>query len=455
LATQPSIHSISLSASHRILKLLEPLNTSPSGEKLYGHIRLNLEQLELGQLESEQAYLNLLDLLLDAAATALPKESPQHVELQLMRLGLVPGLSTEEIKNLEQQIIQIMDGQSDAPGEKNSFLERALQPLASRVNELPGSRAKTSNLFNEVPALTHQSYCNEAEEAHPRPIPQFDLAYQNHLDQTRDSIQNLQNQLGEQIICSMQLNDELATLLKHSKDAMSMTEEKKNLDQIRNAFLNQSDTLIKRQQQLVSQIDHTYNNLHTIESTSQKLDNELAYLHRLSLTDELTELPNRRAILRHMENEVARSRRYDTPLSLAVIDLDHFKRINNKYGQTAGDTVLKYFARDILSVFRHHDTAARYGGEEFAVLMPNTDINGAFRALEKIKYIAKETRCVLDNGEEINMPSFSAGIALYTNEETPEELLNRADMAMHRAKQMGRARIEVQSTDSSNANMLM
>ncbi len=462
--SEPTTQTIAMSASNRILKLLTALSATPTGNKVYSHIRHNLEQIEYGRLESEQAYFDLINTLLDAATRAFPNSSHQHIELQLMRLSLVPGMAIDELKVLGSQLEQIMvDEQSPQTTSFDSdFLERALKPLLSAKNNAQALvLPQTPHAQNEeeAPHTDHSTTEPQQIRSQPTkaaPAPQIDIAYQNQLDQTRESIQTIQNQLGEQIVASMQLNDELASLFKNTLEALEQLDNSEGLDTMRSAYKMRSNELVRRHQHLVTQFDVTYNKLHIIESSGQRLDDELSNLHRLSLTDELTELPNRRAILQRIENEVARSRRYNTPLALALIDLDKFKSINDQYGHAAGDTVLNCFATEVLSVFRNHDTAARYGGEEFAILMPSTDIDGAFKALEKIRHIAKQSNCALDTGEEIAMPTFSAGIALYTADETPEELLNRADTAMYRAKQMGRSRIEVHSTGTkipSNINV--
>ncbi|MDX1823818.1 MAG: GGDEF domain-containing protein, partial [Thiohalomonadales bacterium] len=182
--------------------------------------------------------------------------------------------------------------------------------------------------------------------------------------------------------------------------------------------------------------------LRMIETDSRKLSDELARVRMLSMTDELTELPNRRAFMRRLESEVGRTKRYGFRLALVMLDLDNFKTINDRFGHAGGDTVLRTYANDILTVFRQHDMVARYGGEEFAVLLPNTDEHGAQAALNKVRRVAAETRCVHD-GDVIETPTFSAGMTMYVNGDTPATLIQRADDALYTAKRLGRNRIEV------------
>jgi diguanylate cyclase len=220
----------------------------------------------------------------------------------------------------------------------------------------------------------------------------------------------------------------------------------KEVDTLRQMLCKEVEKLLSRHRSLAAKLDRSYSYLQIIETDSQLLTDELTRVHLLSLTDELTGLPNRRAFTRRLEDEVARVQRYGYPLSLALIDLDGFKAVNDAYGHPAGDEVLRTFATSILSMFRHHDMVSRYGGEEFAVLLPNTDVEGAMRALRKVQRRAAETTFKF-NGSSMPMPTFSAGLALYKPGETPGNLIERADTALYRAKRLGRNRIEQGSHD--------
>ena len=118
-----------------------------------------------------------------------------------------------------------------------------------------------------------------------------------------------------------------------------------------------------------------------------------------------------------------------------------FKNINDKYGHAVGDEMLRVYAKDILSVFRGYDMVARYGGEEFVVLLPNTDKEGAEHAFKKVQRKAAET-FIINNNEKLKVPTFSAGLAIFYHNETPDSLLKRADNALYKAKNNGRNCIE-------------
>jgi diguanylate cyclase (GGDEF)-like protein len=275
-----------------------------------------------------------------------------------------------------------------------------------------------------------------------------DTAYRSHLDSKHRDIQKLQSTLAEQVLGTIAQNEEFGVLLEVVLGELRQAGEGKELEDLRWTLIREIEKLTKGHHELAEQLDSTHHYLQLIESDSRQLNDELTRVRLLSLTDELTGLPNRRAFLRRIEDEVARVQRYGFPLSLALIDLDHFKQINDKYGHAGGDEVLQMYSKNILSIFRHHDLVARYGGEEFAVLLPNTDAEGSLRALTKVKNRAGETHWQ-NNGDMIPVPTFSSGVSLYKPGETASAFIERADKALYRAKRLGRNRVEMDATYQS------
>jgi len=277
-----------------------------------------------------------------------------------------------------------------------------------------------------------------------------DNAYRSHLDSKRRDIQKLQSTLNQQVQGTIAQNEEFGVLLEVVLGELRHAGEGKELEDLRWTLIREIEKLTKGHHDLAEKLDNTHHYLQLIESDSRQLSDELTRVRLLSLTDELTGLPNRRAFLRRIEDEVARVQRYGFPLSLSLIDLDHFKQINDKYGHAGGDEVLQLYSKNILSIFRHHDLVARYGGEEFAVLLPNTDEEGSLRALTKVRNRALETRWQA-NGETIPVPTFSSGVSLYKPGETASAFIERADKALYRAKRLGRNRVELDATYGKDA----
>jgi len=164
----------------------------------------------------------------------------------------------------------------------------------------------------------------------------------------------------------------------------------------------------------------------------------LAQADEVSHTDALTYLPNRRQVINNLQKEVHRAERYKTPLSISMLDIDHFKKINDSYGHTVGDQVLYQLATLLSEGVRESDMVGRYGGEEFLILLPNTKLSKAAELAARLCKLIKET--VIDVGEKTNL-TVSIGVAEYRHcEETWQKLLSRADMALYDAKNAGRDR---------------
>jgi len=167
----------------------------------------------------------------------------------------------------------------------------------------------------------------------------------------------------------------------------------------------------------------------------------LRHTEALSLTDELTGLPNRRAFVQRLDQELSRSQRTGQPLAMVLLDIDNFKAINDRYGHYVGDMILRCYAQSMVLELRQHDLLARYGGEEFVLLLPETLLGDARNAMEKLgRRIRHEPLEV--GGTRVDLPTFSAGIACLQSGETATTLLNRADQSLYLAKRLGRNRIE-------------
>lgn len=160
-------------------------------------------------------------------------------------------------------------------------------------------------------------------------------------------------------------------------------------------------------------------------------------------TDPLTELSNRRPFLKTLDTQFDSARRFGSPLSLAMIDIDHFKRVNDTYGHDAGDRVLQSISDMLIGEFRSIDLIGRLGGEEFAVVFPKTDLAGAFAACERLLSIIEAADIMVD-GVKIKVTA-SIGLARATAE-TPDgaAVLKRADELLYDAKAGGRNRVAVE-----------
>jgi diguanylate cyclase len=167
---------------------------------------------------------------------------------------------------------------------------------------------------------------------------------------------------------------------------------------------------------------------------------EKAFAQAASDLDPLTGLHNRQAMFEELERQRTRTLRTDHPCSVALADLDHFKRVNDTYGHAAGDVVLRATADRFLARLRPYDSVYRYGGEEFLFCLPDADLRLAFNALERLRRRLESEPIILDTGEELWVTA-SFGVAEMGADSTVEESIEYADQALYSAKNGGRNRV--------------
>ncbi len=164
-------------------------------------------------------------------------------------------------------------------------------------------------------------------------------------------------------------------------------------------------------------------------------------LERLATIDALTGLYNRRVILRQLGDHIRFSLRYKDELSLIMLDIDHFKQVNDQYGHLVGDTVLEKMASLIQKGTRDTDVAGRYGGEEFLIILPRTNIPSALDVAERIRRYIESAEMYNDYGAVFHV-TVSQGMSLYRHGDDERALIARADQALYAAKENGRNRVE-------------
>jgi diguanylate cyclase (GGDEF)-like protein len=177
----------------------------------------------------------------------------------------------------------------------------------------------------------------------------------------------------------------------------------------------------------------------SLYASGLKLKEAYRRIEELAELDELTGSYNRRCIMRMLDEEIARARRAGTPCSIALIDLDWFKRINDAHGHPTGDEVLRTFAITTFANIRSIDRFGRYGGEEFLLVLPDTAAEGAAQILDRLRQIIADLDwSAFSPGMRVTI---SAGVTGLQPDETPDTFLGRADSALYSAKARGRNQI--------------
>ena len=432
--------------TRKALQILEGLKSTHAGNTIYRHLENTFETLESTHIEVQKAYAGLLATLLDAYQHQLPADSPLRVQLQLLRIHLTPPLTVADFTTLGNEISRLA-GQISAEGGNQIYLQEILAPVLAAFG-IKSEAAPVAAAAEPAPQAPGESPAEEVTGELSRSAQELDATYRRDLEGGRERIRQIQSALARQIADTIKQNEEFGVLLEVELEALRHAADLKEVEHLRQTLTGEVEKLLVAHRSLTARLDSTQNYLRIIESDSQQLSDELTRVHLLSVTDELTELPNRRAFISRLEDEVARVQRYGSPLSLALIDLDGFKAVNDQYGHAAGDEVLRNFAINVLSSFRHHDLVARYGGEEFAVILANTNEEGALHALQKVKARAADVT-IQFGGESLPPITFSAGLAVYKPGQTPSELIERADTALYQAKNLGRDRIEVDHHDDN------
>ncbi len=208
-------------------------------------------------------------------------------------------------------------------------------------------------------------------------------------------------------------------------------------------IINSAPKLLDKVDSLSRQVEVFKNESETAKKLAKRKEVEvtgvMAQATEISQVDQLTLLPNRRKVLHDLQSEVLRAQRYKTPFTISIVDVDHFKKVNDTYGHLAGDEVLKNVGEMLSEQIRHPDLAGRYGGEEFIILLPNSNAQAAVEQASRLCKFIRES--VIQIPKQVLQITVSIGIAeLNPETDTWETLISRADAAMYEAKAAGRDR---------------
>jgi diguanylate cyclase len=274
----------------------------------------------------------------------------------------------------------------------------------------------------------------------------FLLTLNHRLEQAHQALQSSLVQQNARARDDSALNDavrqEVAQIEVQVAEATHLeilkTEVKQRLTTIIGAMDQHKSAEDLRQVALEQQLANATARLKEVESHASLVEQRLVEQQRLALLDMLTQLPNRHAYEERLEQEFERWQRYRHPLVLAVLDVDHFKSINDNYGHLAGDKVLRIIAKTLRTRLRKTDFIGRFGGEEFVVLMPETPLESALQTLEAMCGAVAE--CPFHFRAQPVSITLSGGVAEFVEGVAAETIFERADAALYRAKAEGRNR---------------
>jgi diguanylate cyclase len=292
------------------------------------------------------------------------------------------------------------------------------------------------------------------EEMTSRPLAQTDIAHlerslreivfkqgtlKRSLDEAKDALKNMVttfiDRLGTMADSTGEYHDRVAGYATKIENASDLSE----ISDIIGAVMQDTRGVQFNLQRSRDELVQTQERVNEYQHRVSQLEQELASVSERMHEDHLTALPNRRGLARAFESESARSERRDEPLSLAVLDIDNFKNINDTLGHQTGDLALVHLARVVRQALRPSDVIARYGGEEFVILLGDTTAADAVNVMMRVQRELTK-RFFMHNNERV-LITFSAGVAQRSNGESQDDLVERADRALYRAKEAGKNRV--------------
>ena len=421
-------------AIENVLVILDGLRTTTEGTVLHGFIARGLRKF--GESRVETAFLAFANKLLERYLTTLDADPSTRMRVKLIQSRLRPYLQelAASAQTPASALPDVAPPAPDVPITATPARTAAPAPVVPVPPRPPAPSARIADRAGTPRRSRFEASLAPPPVAAEPPRSAAELPPEPPTEPIAPAIESLPEQLARQMADTLAHGREFDELLRGSLTTLSGSGVE--ITALKQQLAHGIEELISEHRELERELASRRNELANMAEDRRALAQALDRARKHSLTDDLTGLPNRSAFLRQLNAEIGRARRYGFSLALALIDIDDLKGVNARYGEAAGDNVLHTYAHEIMSQFRGYDLVARYGDDEFAVLLPNTQKDGASHALEKAQRRVAATYIQAD-GHNIALPSFSSVLTLYTHGEAPEALLKRADEALAHAKQRG------------------
>ena len=376
------IDSPQLSSDAKLLA--NDIRTARTPEELQGFLArlkrfaFKLELLAEDQAELKNSLLHLLNLFVENISELVVDDQWLHGQIEVVRSILDKPLSQRTIDDAERRLKEVLFKQSQLKASLHEAREAIKRMLAGFVDQLADFADATSDFHDKI------EVCADKISA-ATDISELGSVLSEVMRETR----------------TIQINAQ------RSRDELRSTQQK-----------------VQESEARILQLEHE------LETTSD-----------LVRHDQLTGVLNRRGLEDMFNKEVARNKRHDTLLCVALLDIDNFKKLNDSMGHNIGDQALIHLANVCRETLRPQDTVARYGGEEFVILLPETPVDEAVIALTRLQ--RELTKKFFLNGNEKVLITFSAGVTQLTPEDNQGSVIKRADEAMYTAKQTGKNRVVI------------
>jgi len=436
-----------LNLGQLLADLVESISLSSKFKKQQKQL---LKKLQRAKDKDVNAFLtDIAELVNDALSEQLTETKSTKSSFNLF--GLLNSDKEEQVPNSELVELQADNNDSTPPHlVLIDMLERLSLPEEQCKQMLKLRQAIEGGIsLGELPDIIDQF--SSIVSSLSMKLLKDKREYESYLKSVSGQLSSLDEHLTEaseagikafkaQELIGKQVEEEVAGLRTHVDKANNFDQLKSSVNS-RLAHLSQhieKYRVIDREhfdesQQKIKQLNER---IHEMEKQSEELQKDVEKHRKLALKDALTGMWNRQALNEELEKEFARWQRYQTSFSIVIWDLDHFKKINDKYGHSAGDKVLKIFAQTFMKTTRETDFVARFGGEEFVGIFPETKLNEALSLADKIREKVASSKFHYE-GEPVNITA-SAGIATVNEDDSIDSLIKRADKMLYTAKSKGR-----------------
>lgn len=376
---------------------------------------------ETGNIQSTHDFIPILEKLVSIYHTAL------NTKLSLDSSVVIPELA-EQLLELANQLI--LEGEA-----------------SDQINTIKTTITSSTNINNLLNAAMDIISVVVKNISHERQSAQSFLASLNQtLEELHLSIVSTSKHSKSMGVEFETLNKRIEAKIKklntHTQTATSISSLKALVD---NELKSLSEDFIAKEklertdrEMLIASFDKINTRINSLETKLAKYKKRLNEQRFKSSLDGLTKLPNRATFDEYYQNEIEQFNLHNSQVTLVVIDIDHFKSINDRFGHTAGDITLQVVAKALQKSIRKADFIARYGGEEFVVLMPGTSVENAKLPMDKIRKVIKSIPFKFKN-EQIEI-TISLGATQFIKGDTPIKAFDRADKALYEAKNKGRDR---------------
>jgi diguanylate cyclase len=405
--------------------------------------------LALGVEDAESKQLRdlLSRTLTFAVAALLPAKSPLAGEAEALGAAVKTAHGEEALLEIARRLKELcfqVELKSGDVAEQQELLLRLFKLLLENVSELLDDDSWMRGQIAAVQDLISGPLDHRALEDATRSLK--DVIYKqgqlkHGIADVRSTVKNMMmtfiDRLGSVAASTGDFQEKIGGFSERIRGAANIEDLNEVLEEVlRETRSVQAEALASRDRMLAA-----HQEVQEAEARIRELEAKLQHMSELVREDQLTGSLNRRGLDDVFERETARSDRRGTPLCIALLDLDNFKRLNDTYGHLAGDNALRHLVKVVKDTLRSMDVIARFGGEEFLILLPETSVDAATSAMVRVQRELTKHFFLHDN--EKMLITFSCGVALRHQSEEQASLMARADRAMYQAKRSGKNRVVV------------